>query len=550
MRVINGLLLPCALLIVCACGRADAADDDKPIAPLLKDLGDHHHKVTTASSQAQQFFDQGLRLVFGFNHAEAIRAFREAARLDPNCAMAYWGHALALGPNINAPMDREAEKQAYEVLQKAIQLKPKVSQVERDYIDALAVRYSVAEDADRVALDTAFADAMARLAQKYPDDLDAVTLYGEALMDLSPWNYWTKDGHAQPGTEKIVETLESVIARNDSHPGALHYYIHAVEASQTPGRAEAAADRLGKVMPGAGHLVHMPAHIYIRIGRYADASDANVRAIAADNEYITQCRSQGIYPLLYHPHNIHFLWAAASLEGRSEQALRAARKVASKVELEHLEMPGGGELQSFLIPPLYALTRFGKWDDILREPAPPANLAFPTGVWHYARGMAFAGQGKFDDAKSEHAQLVAKSEDESVQELLVAGANTAARILAVAAAALEGEIAARSGDTDQAIDHLELAVRLQDGLAYYEPPAWHYPVRQSLGAVLLEAGRASEAETVYWEDLRRTPENGWSLFGLMQSLRAQDRNDEADAIGKRFEKAWSRADVKLTSSRM
>jgi hypothetical protein len=296
-------------------------------------------------------------------------------------------------------------------------------------------------------------------------------------------------------------------------------------------------------------MVHMPAHIYLRVGRYADASSSNVLAIAADNQYITECNAQGLYPLSYHPHNIHFLWYAATMEGRSEEAILAARKVAAKVPHDMLDEPGMGELNNFLVPPLFALTRFGKWDEVLREPAFDAKRKYPTGIWHYARGMALAAQGKFEAAEAERKRLEALAQEPELKDLAVAGASTAGQILAVAVEALAGEIAARQGNPDRAIVHLERAVRLQDGLPYYEPPAWHYPVRQSLGAVLLQANRPAEAETVYFEDLRRYPENGWSLFGLVQALRAQDKQAQADVAQQRFEQAWSRADVKLTSSR-
>ena len=548
----------CSTLTLCGFGVPVALGQESPaldtksavvegqIAPRLQNLGDYKHPVTTSSPRAQLFFNQGLTLTFGFNHREAGRSFREVARLDPDCAMAYWGQALVLGPNINMPMPPSAEPQAYELIQKAVALKAKASERERAYIDALAKRYSNEDKPDRKALDRAYAEAARQLSERYPDDLDAATLYAEALMDLRPWNYWTKDGRPYPGTLKIVSVLESVLERNPNHPLGIHLYIHAVEAVK-PELAEAGADRLGKLAPGAGHLVHMPSHIYRRLGRYADASEANVQAIAADEDYITQCRAQGIYPLGYYPHNIHFLWDAASMEGRSEVAIDAARKVASKLSAEKLrEMP---MLNSFAVVPLFAYTRFGKWEEILQEPRPADDLLFLAGIWHYARGLAFTATGRLGAAATELESLDKIAADKSLQELALFSPNPGAPIIKIAAEVLAGRLAAKRGETEKAIAHLHRAVLLEDALVYTEPADWHYPVRQSLGAVLLQAGRAAEAETVYWEDLRRNPENGWSLFGLMKSLKAQGKTEQAEEIEQRFRKAWTRANVTLTASR-
>ena len=548
----------CSTLTLCGFGVPVALGQENPaldtkstvvegqIAPRLQNLGDHKHPVTTSSPRAQLFFNQGLTLTFGFNHREAGRSFREVARLDPDCAMAYWGQALVLGPNINMPMPPDAEAQAYELIQKAVALKAKVSEREQAYIDALAKRYSNEDKPDRKALDRAYAEAARQLSERYPDDLDAATLYAEALMDLRPWNYWTKDGRPYPGTLKIVSVLESVLERNPNHPLGIHLYIHAVEAVK-PELAEAGADRLGKLAPGAGHLVHMPSHIYRRLGRYADASEANVQAIAADEDYITQCRAQGIYPLGYYPHNIHFLWDAASMEGRSEVAIDAARKVASKLTAEKLrEMP---MLNSFAVVPLFAYTRFGKWEEILQEPRPADDLLFLAGIWHYARGLAFTATGRLGAAATELESLDKIAADKSLQDLALFSPNPGAPIIKIAAEVLAGRLAAKRGETEKAIAHLHRAVLLEDALVYTEPADWHYPVRQSLGAVLLQADRAAEAETVYWEDLRRNPENGWSLFGLMKSLEAQGKTEQAEEIAQRFRKAWDRANVTLTASR-
>lgn len=515
------------------------------LAPRLQNLGPHAFPVTTKSRPAQLFVNQGVNLAYGFNHAEAGRAFREAARLDPGCAMAYWGQALVLGPNINVPMSPDDEPKAHELARKAVALKPRASERERAYIDALARRYS-GRAGDRAARDRDYADAMRDLHRRYPDDLDAATLYAEALMDLRPWGYWTRDGKPYPGTAEAVATLEAVLKSNPRHPGANHYYIHLMEPTKNPERAEAAADRLLKLMPGAGHMVHMPSHIYQRVGRYADSSAANEQAVLADEDYIAQCRAQGIYPMAYYPHNVHFLWWASTMEGRSRAAVEAARKVASKVTDEMMgELP---LLAGFRVVPYYALTRFGLWDEMLAEPAPADRFSYLKGTWHYARGVALGAKGRLADAEVELAELRRIAADPSLNYSLFSP-NTAAAILAIAPEALAGDLAARRKEYDRAIAHLERAVRLEDGLVYTEPTEWHYPPRQVLGAVLLEAGRPKEAETVYWEDLKRNPENGWSLFGLAQALKAQGREGEVAGIEERFRKAWARADVTLAASR-
>ena len=525
--------------------KTDPRLSEGQIAPMLNGLGEHTHPITAKSDRVQRFFDQGLNLVYGFNHAEAIRAFQEAARLDGNCAMAYWGMALAYGPNINRRMGPENAGKAYRAIQKAVSLKPLVSPPERAYIDALARRYSDDESADRGELDRAYASAMADLSKKYPDDLDAATLHAASIMNVNPWpghEYWNKDGTPREGTNEFVSILESVIAHNSDHPGANHYYIHAVEASPAPELAVPSADRLGQLMPGAGHIVHMPSHVYIRVGRYADASASNVRAIAADEDYIVQCSAQGIYPLRYYPHNIHFLWAAASREGRSAVAIDATRKVVSKVPEEDRKVA-----LRFLAPELYALVDFGKWEEILAHPAPSGNLALKA-IWHYARGMALRAEARLDEASRELDSLIKVSNDSAIQELR-AQSNPASAVLTIARHILAGEIAAKKGYFDAAISHLDTAVRFEDGMVYTEPLDWSSPARHYLGAVLLEAGRPFEAEVVYWEDLRRNPENGRSLFGLMQSLRAQGKDALAADVEERFNKAWASADVTLTSSR-
>ena len=514
------------------------------IAPRLQKLGDHKFPVSTKNAQAQLFMNQGLNLSYAFNHAEAGRAYREAERLDPNLAIAFWGEALALGPNINAPMDPTAEPKALEAIQKAIALKAKASPREQALIDALKFRYN-GRAQDRRGNDVAYADAMRRVHLQFPDDDDISMLYVESVMDLRPWGYWTKDGTPYDRTPEIVGLTEKVIAKNQNHPGALHLYIHLMEAYQAD-KAEAAADRLLMLMPAAGHMVHMPAHIYQRVGRYADAQKSNEMAIAADEDYISQCRAQGLYPMAYYPHNLHFLWFAATAEGNSKLAIEAARKAASQVSDETLKAVP--LLAGFRVVPYYALTRFGRWDEMLREPEPPSASTYLTGMWHYARATAFLGKGQTNEAESEFAKLNALMSDKSLDGPLFSP-NTARAVLTIAGEVLAGEIDGAKKNYDSAVSHLERAVRLEDALVYTEPAEFHYPPRHALGALLLAAGRPAEAETVYWEDLRRNRENGWALFGLMQALKAQGKKDDAALVAARFKKAWAKADVTLTASR-
>ena len=524
---------------------AQQATPSGAIAPRLQNLGTHTFPVSTRNRQAQLFINQGLNLAYAFNHAEARRAFREAARLDPNLAMAYWGQALVLGPNINALMEPNEEPNAYELVQKALSLKSRASPREQAYIDALAQRYSGAA-ADRKPRDQAYADAMRTVHRRFPQDLDAAMLYVESVMDLRPWGYWQRDGTPHEGTAEIVALTEQVLARAPRHPAALHMYIHLMEATATPAKAEKAADTLLTLMPAAGHMVHMPGHIYQRVGRYADAMKSNELAIAADEDYIAQCQAQGLYPMGYYPHNIHFLWFAASSDGQSRVAIESGRKLAAKIDDETLKAVP--MLAGFRIVPYYALTRFGHWEEMLNEPEPPAFNVVLRATWHYARGLALVATGRVDEAAAQLERLRALLSDEAMKQPLFSP-NLAGSVLAPAPEVLAGEIDAARGSYDSAIAHLERAVRLEDSLVYTEPSEFHYPPRHALGAILLEAGRPAEAETVYWEDLRRNQDNGWALFGLMQALRAQKKTADAALIEARFAKAWARSDVKLTASR-
>ncbi len=518
-------------------------------APLFDDLGDHHFAVTTSVPLAQRYFDQGLTLSYAFNHAEAARSFREAARHDPGCAMAWWGVALVLGPNINAPMDAGAVPESYAAVRKALELAPKASEKERALIEALSKRYGPEPGADRKALDVAYAEAMRGVARRFPGDDDVLTLLAESLMDLHPWDYWRKDGTAQPWTAEFVKTLESVLARSPGHPGANHLYIHAVEASPDPDRAIPAAERLGPFAPGAGHLVHMPSHIWIRVGRYHDGTVANQNAKAADDSYITQCRAQGLYPLAYRPHNVHFLWACATMEGRSELAMKAACETSMMADEKAMREPGFGALQHYRTVLYHSYVRFGRWDDILSEQPPGADLLYPTAVWHYARGIAHAALGDFAKAEAERKKVAAIMADPKVEAVKIWDHNPAKTVLEIAHETLSAEILARSGKIDGALPHFRKAIEIEDSLIYQEPPDWYPPVRPMMGAALLSAGRPRDAEKAYREDLERHRENGWSLYGLMQSLRDQGRLDEAREMDARFRRAWAHADVTLTASR-
>ena len=537
----------CALIVAAALASATAEhptkkpEADGALVPLIEGLGDLEHRVSTGDPLAQQYFNQGLRLIFAFNHDEAIRAFRAAAVIDPNCAMAHWGIALAHGPNYNLEADKERNEKACQALREAQRLAAGASPAEAAYIGALSKRYAESPDADRKALDRAYADAMRELVRQYPDDLDAAVLFAESMMNLRPWDLWTVDGRPQPGTREIVATLEGVLRKNERHPGANHFYIHAVEASTSPQRGLASANRLADLMPGAGHMVHMPSHIYFRLGRYRQAVESNKRAVEVDRKYIEKYKPEGVYPMMYYPHNIHFLWSGLCFEGRSAEAIAAADQVVGSLGDEMVkEML---MLESFLPTRLYTLLLFNKWDDVLREKPPLAEFTFATGMWHYAQGLAQAGLGRTSEAETHRRQLAeivaATPEDKLVMR------HSALRLLRIAHSELAARLDAVAGRSDAALAQLHNAVLLQDGLQYDEPPPWYFPTRQALAAQLLAANRPGDAETVYREDLHRHPENGRSLHGLMLALTALKRTDDAAAIGKRFEKAWARADFPL-----
>ena len=510
------------------------------VTPIYDNLGTLHYAITTKVPMAQRYFDQGLRLSYGFNHDEAVKSFREGVRQDSTCAMCYWGIAYALGPNINLPMDTAAVRPAYEAVQKALKYASSVSPKERAYIQALAKRYSPEPTANRAPLDSAWAKAIADVSRRYPADDDAAALYGEALMDLRPWNYWTNGGSPKaPSTLEALRALEPVVKRNPNHPGACHFYIHAIEASNDAAKALPCAERLGTAMPGAGHLVHMPTHIYIRLGEWDLAADRNMHAVHADERYISERQPTGVYPMAYYPHNYHMMWYALNMLGRSDDALKAARGVVKNVPVEVVRQ--APPLEYFSPTVLYTLARFSRWDEILREPAPAKELRYTTAVWHYVRGLAYTGKNSLDSAAVERGKLLAIAKE--IPADAAANLNSVQSLLAVARNHLDGEMAARKGRFDEAAKHLRSAIAGEDDLIYDEPPPWYLPLRQRLGAILLEAGKPSEAEKAFREDLVRRPENGWSLRGLSQSLKAQNKAREAAEMDARFKKAWDKADV-------
>tara|TARA_R110002110_G_scaffold184698_2_gene391497 strand:+ start:17138 stop:18880 length:1743 start_codon:yes stop_codon:yes gene_type:complete len=521
-------------------------------ASLLDGLGDHRMPITTARPEAQRWFDQALMLTYGFNHDAAERSFLRALESDPECAMCWWGAALVLGPHVNAAMDPAQNPVAWERLQAARAAADRASERERAYIDALSARYAENPPEDRRPLDEAYAAAMAGLVSQYPDDLDAATLHAEALMNLQPWDFWDEEGQPKGNTSEIVQRLEATLARNDAHPGALHLYIHAVEASPEPERGAAAADRLRGLIPGSGHLVHMPAHIYARVGRWHDAAVVNQDAILADDLYLATCRpAPGVYPLGYVPHNHHFLWFAATMAGDRETALAAAEATGARTsDPELMRMPGMEALQQFSLTPLFAKVRFGLWEEVTAVPEPAADLPFQVAIWHYAQGLAALRQQRLADAEQHHQALFAAREDPRIGDLLMWGRYSLQQGVQVAERVLAGELAAARGESENAVATLREAVALEDAIPYDEPPGWHAPVRQTLGAVLLEMGQAEAAETVYREELRRNPENGWSLYGLSAALAAQQEAERALEARARFEQAWAHADFPLQASRL
>lgn len=534
------------IVLLLAANAAPGAGMDKLPGPLLDRLGGLHHPVTTSSRLAQRYFDQGLILLYAFNHQEAVRSFRSAATVDPACGMGWWGVAYALGPHVNKPMSPEDNALAWDALQRAQAAAPGLSARERAYIRALGARYEAELREDRAPLDRAFADAMRELVRTHPDDLDAQVVFAEALMNTMPWDYWTKARTPKPETEEVLAALRFVLARNPDHPGANHFYIHAVEAGPQPELGVDAADRLLRFAPAAGHLVHMPAHIYFRVGRYDDAVTANVLAVKADEAYLRRLRAQGFYPGVYYPHNIHFLWYALAFDGRSREALKTAEK-AAEYALDNWCGPSKAlEAPRLRHLPWITAARFGRWDDVLRVPQPAVTNDFlvDRAMWHFTRGLAFAARGDAAAAGAEHASLAELAASDAACALDNPAFPTSGT-LAVADHWLAGRVAAARGDWTTAVRRLELAVEAEAALPYMEPAYWPFPARPALGAVLLASGDAVRAEQVFRADLAQWPRNGWGLLGLERSLRAQGRDESAALVHREFQQAWRRADTAL-----
>lgn len=531
------------LLTACEGGKAEKAGKTGEV-PFFEGLGDYRMEVTAGSESARRYFDQAVTLAWGFNHAEAARSFREAARIEPGMAMAHWGLAWVLGPNINANMDDANVAEAYAEARKALELAEGVSDRERALIRAMAERYPPEPVEDRSPYDAAYAEAMKEAAQEHGDDPDVLALYAEAVMDTHPWDYWDIEGGPMPWTPGILDALETAISLDTDHVGANHLYIHAVEASPQPERGLPSADRLGGLVPGIGHLVHMPSHIYIRTARYNDAVRANERAIEADKKYMAKDHVPSLYTRAYYSHNFHFLSSAAALEGRSELALDTARELASVVR-ENMMATSSGTLQHFYAVQMYTLVRFEKWGEIFSAPDPPEGFTYLDGVWHFARGMAAAGKGELEEAEAELEGLREAASDESLKEVKIFDINSTHDVLRIAVDVLTGEIHAARGDLKKAEAAFERAVRAEDDLYYDEPPTWQCHARGYLGHVLLQAGRPAEAGEVFGRYLERYPANGWALHGLYLSLDARGEAERAAETMERFEKAWERADHPL-----
>ena len=510
---------------------------------LLTGFGQHHHAITTSNAEAQQYFDQGFDLVFGFNHEEAARSFKRAAELDPGAPMPHWGIAWALGPNYNLDVDDERGKQANAAIAQALALSKGGSDAERDYIAAMAIRFPADPKPDRAALARKYSDAMGDLARRYPDDLDAATLYAESLMNLRAWKLWSLDGKPADRTEEIVAVLESVLARDPGHLGANHYYIHTVEASPTPGRALPSAMRLETLAPAAGHLTHMPAHIYARTGDHAAAARANEAGAKADREYFRSSAADSFYGLAYYTHNLHFLADSEMMRGRFAAARQAAGEVAEKLTPHTQMMP---MVESLLTMKTSVLLRFGRHDEVLALPQPPSDHPVEMAWWRFARGIALARSGRPDDAAKERAALAQASAKVPDTALFGgSGLESARNILALAAIVLDARIASARGAEADAITSWTRAVAAADKVPYDEPPVFFYPVRESLGAALLLAGRPQDAERVFRDDLARHPRNGRSLFGLFESLNRQGRKADAEWVKRAFDEAWKDADTPL-----
>jgi tetratricopeptide (TPR) repeat protein len=519
-------------------------------APLFKGLEGIHFPITTKSIEAQKYFDQGLMLSFAFNHAEAGRSFFEAARQDSNSAMCWWGFAYVLGPNYNAGMEKDNYQRAYDALQKAKNKSASSTQKEKDMIEALSFRYSNDTTISRSLLDSSYAVAMRKVYQKYSNDATLASLFAEALLDLHPWNLWNKNGTMQPWTPEIITVLENCLKLDSRHVGANHFYIHAMEMSQHAETSMASADLLRNLVPGSGHLVHMPSHTYIRTGRYHDGVVANEKAVMIDSLYVKACHAQGVYPLAYYPHNYHFIAACATLSGESNIAMKGAFATAEHAHKKLLRDPAWATLQHYYSIPWYVQVKLGLWNDILHSPAPEKDLKYPLVVWHYAQGMAMLSENKIVDAKKHLVEMKNLMIDTTIKDLTIWGINNVFDLCMIASKTLEGEIFAKEKKYSSAISILKEAVIAEDALNYNEPPDWFFSIRHHLGAVLIDAEKLQEAIKVYEKDLEIYRENGWALKGLMNAYKKLGNSKKYEEIKSRFEKSWQYADIIISPSRI
>ncbi len=520
-------------------------------APLFEGMDILSYPITTNSPEAQKYFNQGLLLAYAFNHAEAARSFFQATRLDSTCAMCHWGYAFVLGPNYNAGMDPGHYERAYAAMQKANANAANCTPKEKALIKAMTARYTQEPPEDRRHLDSAFMEAMKSVHRQFPEDVDIASIYAESLMDMHPWDLWEKDGTAKPWTPEIIKAIEVAITINSDHPGGHHYYIHALEASNTPEKALPSAKKFDDgLVARAGHLVHMPSHIYINTGDYHLGSLANINALKQDSTYVTQCHAQGAYPLAYYPHNYHFLAATATLEGRSDWAIMASNKMADHVNHTGMLIPDLATLQHYYSIPYFVNVKFGKWQDILKAPPVDSKLLYPAGIRHYARGMAYLGLKDIDKAKAELSALQDIAKLDTLKVLTIWGINTLASVAEIAAKVLEGEILAATGHSEESIQVLRQALDIEDALNYDEPPDWFFSVRHHLGHVLLASDKPEEAIQVYLDDLRNLPKNGWALSGLAQAYKDAGQKEKAAEAESKFNEAWAHADVKLKDSRV
>ncbi|TRX03186.1 tetratricopeptide repeat protein [Flavobacterium gawalongense] len=520
-------------------------------APIFKGLNVIDYPITTKSTEAQKYFNQGMALSYGFNHAEAARSFYYATKLDPECAMCYWGFAYVLGPNYNAGMEPDNYERAYKAIQKAIQLSDKASKKEKALINALAKRYTKKHVEDRSNLDIAYSAEMKKVSEKFPDDVNINTLYAESIMDLHPWDLYEKDGTPKKWTPEIVSLLEKTLKKDPKNIGANHFYIHVVEASNTPERGNNAAKAFDDgLVPGSGHLVHMSSHIYIRTGEYHKGTLANINAVKVDSNYVAMCHAQGAYPLGYYPHNYHFMAGTATLEGNSKWAMIGANKVSKHVHPKTMTEPGWGTLQHYYVIPYYVAVKFGKWDDILKMKLVTDTLKYPVAVAHYAKGMAYLGKNDLKKAKQELLQLEEIAKDKKLEQITIWELNSVSTLTQIAKRVLKAEIAASEKNYVQSIALLKEAVAIEDSLNYNEPPDWFFSVRHHLGAVQIEAEKYQDAVKTYEDDLKRLPKNGWAHHGLRLAYEKMNNKTKAKEITRLIEKSWGNADTKITTSRI